>query len=612
MIRLTDLRKTLLPHLAAGRFFPLKMTIMAIFMPIIILSVCTVGLVCYRLAAAQIKQNVYRNMHDTVAQTRNYLDNRLTAVFEQLVALQNNVDSFSFLRRINNGGSDILNPEDYINVNQSLERILSANYSLIDSVLIYFNDGQVQLFKKDYISSGLNFSFDEWRRRFQGSSDDYYWQGLHPNRIFRMRVATPKVISVFKLIGNENSKLRGIILFNLKATFFRQIFRNAQISANGYLALINPEQIMEFKPVTSRYILSHLSMRNLVNQPQLKGRRFETNAQGGRLVVIYDTLRINKWKIAAIFPESDILNKVKFIKYITVIIIIVFIMVALLLSSLLTQIITKPLSLLTDKVKRVEGGDLDTPFDLESRNEIGILNHGIAALINWVKKLLNQVRSEQEMKRQAEFAALQAQINPHFLYNTLDSVKQLCEMNENKTASTMVSALAKFFRISISNGRETISIAEELEHIRNYLIIQQMRYVDDFNYDFQIEPEIMKAEIVKLTLQPLVENAIYHGIKQIRGKGQITVRGYQNDASIIITVEDSGAGIPPEQLARLCHSLATASTEPGPGFGLRNVHQRLYFHYGPNYGLELSSTPGQGTTVRVTIPIIIPKEGTTL
>ncbi|TXK84598.1 sensor histidine kinase [Paenibacillus sp. N3.4] len=221
-----------------------------------------------------------------------------------------------------------------------------------------------------------------------------------------------------------------------------------------------------------------------------------------------------------------------------------------------------------------------------------------------IKNLLMQVKDEQEKKRLAELAVLQSQIKPHFLYNTLFSIKQLCEMGENKDASKMVSALSSFYRISINKGSEIIPISLEIEHIRNYLYIQQMRYGEDFIYEVDIEDDVMPCNIVKLTLQPLVENAIYHGMKQSRGQGLIRIWGHFVNQEVRLYVEDSGNGMSEEELKaiNLCLN-EEADCDSVLGFGIGNVNKRLKLNYGPSYGLMYENRLGGGIIVTVKIPV---------
>lgn len=578
----------------------LKDVILWLFIPIIIFFVVVISLISYFLAVRQIKNNAYLSISDTVSQTQKYLDNRLTAIFEQIVAFENDGDTLSLLKRVDSERHGIIKPRDYLQTDRQLERIFSSYYSMLDSILVYFNEGQLILFKKDYMTSRVIFEFPKWRSKFFGNRTEYYWRMLHHNETFLPLESNQRVASIFKLYGDQNSRARGIILFNLKEDFFRGILQDAQISENGYLVLLDSEGMMHFKDVPEDYEIDDVIKQMLLKRDEPSGRLMMTNSRGKKIMVIYDTVPVNRWKLAAVFPENDIINRVAFIKNITFAVMILAIITAILLSNVLAKIVITPLTVLTGKVKQVKAGNLNVAFNVNPANEIGILNEGIQELLARVRHLLEQVQKEQEQKRLAELETLQAQIKPHFLYNTLDSIKQLCELGETKEAGAMVAALARFFRISISNGQELITMNEEFDHIRNYLKILRMRYADGFEYQIRLEPELMFCRILKLTLQPLVENAVYHGIKEKRGKGLIRVNACLTGDDVFIEVYDNGAGMSSSQLGTLKEELALGCKDQG--IGLCNVHRRLRLHYGPAYGLEINSVLGEGTRVWVKLP----------
>ena len=221
-----------------------------------------------------------------------------------------------------------------------------------------------------------------------------------------------------------------------------------------------------------------------------------------------------------------------------------------------------------------------------------------------IQKLMNQVRQEEISLRKTELKALQAQINPHFLYNTLDAIGWLCEEERCQDAVEMVNALAKLFRISISKGHELITIQKEVEHARSYLKIQKIRYEDILDYRIVIEEQILHKRVLKMLLQPIVENALYHGIKNKRGGGCIIIRGYEDRDNLIFEVEDNGSGMDPETLEKVRKKLSgtfegeQADLKKG-GFGLNNVAQRLRMYYGDQAEILVESEKGIGTCFKI-------------
>lgn len=584
-------------------FFSVKSLIVLLFIPIIVVITVTVGMFAYFLLHQQLEAHAYINIADTVTQTKNYLDNRLYDIFEQLTVLSEDSDVLSVMSRIGNDQLWRLRDRDYIRLSENINKVYVSYYSSIKSMLFYLNEGRVWLYKSDNLFYGVNFSFDDWRKRFQGNPSDYYWLNLHHDQVFKGDDS--KVVSLFKLVGREDAVTRGIILFNLRESFFRKILETPVISKNGYLALVSNDGSLVCKTVEPRYKLDSGMLRRIRRLPNSRGNFKYQKSFGPKMVIVYDTINTCQWKLVAVLPESEILSKTEYIKLLLLFMSFILLVVAILMSNVLATIITKPLSQLTTKVKHVTEGDMDVPFDITVGNEIGILNNGIGALIIQIKSLLHQIKEDQEKKRIADLTLLQAQINPHFLYNSLYSIQQLCALGESQNAARMLLALGNFFRIGLSQGQEIISVWEEIDHVRNYLVIQQMKYADLLRFEIQVEPEILEARIIKLTLQPLVENAIYHGVKKKTEQGVIRIEGYRSGALIRIEVRDNGVGMTAEQLAKIQRFLADGSEANNPeavGFGLRNVQARLKIHFGPDYGLTIHSQVAVGTVVTVTIP----------
>lgn len=232
--------------------------------------------------------------------------------------------------------------------------------------------------------------------------------------------------------------------------------------------------------------------------------------------------------------------------------------------------------------------------------EVQLLSDGIENMVGHLKRLIDRNTEQEKQRRRTELALLQAQINPHFLYNTLDTIIWLIESGEIGEAVKMVSSLSNYFRFSLSRGQNVITLEEEQQHIKSYLEIQQMRYRDLMEYEIDIPDELKGYILPKLTLQPLVENALYHGIKIRRRKGLIRVSGRAEGDHLILEVADDGSGMPQERLDELRASLVDGRKE---GFGLRTVHQRIQILFGAEYGLTLESTPDVGTKIFVKIPM---------
>ena len=288
----------------------------------------------------------------------------------------------------------------------------------------------------------------------------------------------------------------------------------------------------------------------------------------------------------------------------------IFVFTAILLGAVTIsrQIVTgisEPIRRLSEAAKQAASGDFAVRAQEDSDDELTVLNVSFNRMVEKIGQMVDDIKIEQLNLRQAELKLLQAQINPHFLYNTLDSIIWLAEAGEKEKVVQMVSSLSDFFRTTLNKGKDYITLQEEETHIRSYLQIQQQRYQDILEYEIRIPQELCQYPILKLTLQPLVENALYHGIKNKRGVGHIWVDGRREGENLIFCVRDDGIGMKPQQLDEVRKLIAGEQPEENQssGFGLFNVNQRLRLNYGAEYGVKIHSTYREGTVVEASIPI---------
>lgn len=335
-----------------------------------------------------------------------------------------------------------------------------------------------------------------------------------------------------------------------------------------------------FKLETNVYILTELIQEQIQEYIYYESRSMETVRK-----------KINK----------DINNTLK----VSVVVFAVLLLVTWFIARIIAESISKPLHALTEMTKLVGEGDFRTRALEDTGDEVKALTYHFNRMIEQIEGLINAVKQEHRNVREAELKLLQAQINPHFLYNTLDNILWLIEADRKENATRMITLLSEFFRTSLNKGKDIITIREEIEHVQSYLSIQQYRYQDIMDYSIEVDEEILTCIIPKLTLQPLVENAIYHGVKSKRGKGCIRIKGRIKEGKIYLIVEDNGKGIEAIKLRHLEEMLTNNyDTSQVEGFGIMNVNERIRLRYGKEYGLRIHSTLNKGTKVQVEFPII--------
>lgn len=283
----------------------------------------------------------------------------------------------------------------------------------------------------------------------------------------------------------------------------------------------------------------------------------------------------------------------------------VLILVVAVSAIMIVSSILQPIRQLNQATEKIAQGDFNARAQVDSDDEVAELAVSFNKMAGNMQSLIDKVKEDERKMRKADLRLLQEQIQPHFLYNTLDTIVWLIESNEPDEAVTMVVTLSDFFREILSKGKEFISIQEEEKHISSYLQIQEMRYRDILEYDIQLDQVIYKYQILKLTLQPVVENALYHGIKYKRAKGSIHIHGEKEGEIIRLTVRDDGVGMDEEELEQLRQQIEKPCQETEKGFGLANVNERIHMYFGYEYGMKIESEKGKGTTVEIVIPAIL-------
>lgn len=411
------------------------------------------------------------------------------------------------------------------------------------------------------------------------------------------------VVSLSKLLIDVRQGMPvAVLLIDLNYRLIEDLCTNISLGKRGYVFIVDSTGNLVFHP-KQQVIYSGLKREHIEEVLFSPVSEFELNDPDG--LKLYSIVPLEKagWKVIGVSYLEELGVDRRSLGRLYTAWGILFLGLSILFSFIISLQIARPIKLLRDTIKVVEQGNFDIQAKIERADEIGELGRDFDIMVQKIKELLQLIIEEQQNKRKSELKALQAQINPHFLYNTLDSVIWMAEDRQHQQVIEMVAALAKLFRISISGGREIISIGEEVEHVRQYLIIQKMRYKDRLDYEIRVPPALFPYCTVKIILQPLVENALYHGIKNNPNPGKIIIDGRLNDQRIELYVKDNGVGISPEMLARIREDLHGGGAFTGKGVGVRNVDERIKLYFGKEYGIEFFSKEGEGTEVLIRLPI---------
>lgn len=420
------------------------------------------------------------------------------------------------------------------------------------------------------------------------------------------------IISVMATIKQRiTHEVIGFIIIDLSDNFVRNFLSSYAFGKTGNFYVTDASGVPIFQPPNAVHQLP--SSKSGVQYAADKDHFVTEAAESGTpLFINFTTSHETGWKIIGVAPLDEIFEDAYDIRRLILFSVGLSILFIVILYSFMTKRLTGPIQVLMRKMRQASAGNLDAKIYPSGSDEIADLGKGFNTMIERIKELMERSIREQRSIQMAELRMLQAQINPHFLYNTLDSIIWMAEAGKNEQVIHVIQALSRFFRISLSKGRDLITIKEELEHVHNYLVIQQVRYRDILDYSIEVPEELHPYLILKMTLQPIVENALYHGIKNKRGKGKIQITGYIQNGALLIEVRDNGAGMSPETLDALTKRYQTAAEQElgedasglqQSGYGLYNVEQRIRLYYGSEYGITIASTEGVGTVVTIRIPI---------
>ena len=422
-----------------------------------------------------------------------------------------------------------------------------------------------------------------------------------------IRGERPWVITVSRGVRNftGSGNREGVVFIDLNYSAISELCDQNSIGSKGYVFLLDQDGNVVYHP-QQQQLYNELQTENI---DLVMNTDKETLMDGsGDNARIYTISRSEKtgWTVVGCTNVAELLKDSKKARSIYVLVAAILVVVALVLSNFIARNITRPLQQIRDSMARVQEGDFGAAeVEVTSRNEVGSLTRSFNVMTSRIQELMKQNIYEQQQKRKSELKALQSQINPHFLYNTLDSIIWMAEGKKNEEVVVMTASLARLLRQSISNEEEQVPIGQEVEYARSYLTIQKMRYKDKLEFQIQVDAQIMRVPIIKLVLQPLIENAIYHGLKYKEGKGLLIVRGYREGENAVLQIKDNGAGMDEQTLSHIFekHKVNYRSN----GVGVYNVQKRLQLYYGMDYGITYSSKQGEGTTASIVIPMnVIP------
>ncbi|EEQ60078.1 HAMP domain protein [Clostridiales bacterium 1_7_47FAA] len=445
-----------------------------------------------------------------------------------------------------------------------------------------------------------------WYRSIAGSGEATWFPSHEGSFIVRSSISDNFITVGLPVIDKASGMVNGIVAADIKEDTITQKIKHSL--SNGIICIIdqNGDVLFQSNAGNNLHYPIDISQNLVSNILQSTGSTIGKSmvVPDSTYLVVSRTLRNSNWRIAGIIDRGFLTQNSKDITHIVMLLLLIIAFSSLYIAMLISQSVYKPVKILYRMMEDVENGDFSVRYTYPSSDEFGKLGKNFNQMLERTQELINQIYEEQKKLKNSELKALQAQIQPHFLYNSLDSIMWLLRMDKNRDAEKMLAELSTLFKISLSKGNEVITISEELRHITSYLFITNMIYSKKFEYVIECDPVLYSYKTLKLLLQPLVENAIAHAVPLQGQKVFIQVRIHECQDSLVLSVQDISRGMDSKVLENLRQQLE-APVQPDrrdSGYGLYNVNERIHILFGKNYGLTITSEPEFGTEVCIRIP----------
>lgn len=486
--------------------------------------------------------------------------------------------------------------------------LYETNVDKIQSLALYGYDGMlIESEPVATVKDNVKVAEQKWYQDARSEIENIHFSTPHVQNLFDDGTFRyHRVVSLSRSvdINDGSTSGSGVLLVDMKYSVLEDMLERINETSSGiYYYLCSRDGEIIYHPRWTEINRGLFKEKNNKAASYEDGI-YEMKTDGQKENIVVGSVAYTGWKLIGVVPESVQETSINKFRYYIITTILVLVMMLLQVNRFISRKISRPIRELDESVKAYEAGAMPDIY-IGGSAEIRHLGYSVQKSYEQIEALMKEIIQQQTERRKSELDALQSQINPHFLYNTLESITWMIEAQRNKEAVVMISELAKLLRVSLSRGKTIISIGDELQHSRSYMNIQRVRYKERFKVEFLIDEEIKNYCIVKLVIQPLLENAIYYGVGNMDedDDGQILIRGEKKGEDIYISIEDNGMGMPEDIRSNI---LTDNSKVPkhGSGVGVINVHSRISLMFGPEYGLEVYSELDEGTKVVIHIPAI--------
>ncbi|WP_442603582.1 cache domain-containing sensor histidine kinase [Paenibacillus sp. KN14-4R] len=545
-----------------------------------------VGFVLYQKFSSTAEQNAYLNTEQIVDQVSYNLESYIKGMSDVFEVIDYKIQNSKAFQ------SDTLR--------EQLDVVLNSRQDIV-SLTLFTSQGEILTeIPKNDVRKNVNYTEQSWFQAALENPNHLTFSLPHIQNIFKGQYKWVVSMSKEVMLDQGGSRVRGVLLIDVNFKTIDELCKRVSLGKKGYVYIIDESAGNIVYHPQQQLINIGLKYENVEQALKFSYGRYTDKMDDEKRLITVKTVSNIGWKIIGVSYLNEMVTVKKDTGGFIVWVIIIVIICILLLSAFMSARISKPINRLKKSMEKVEKGDFDISINVKGGDEVEQLSRRFNLMVARIRQLMDQSLQEQETKRKNELEVLQSQINPHFLYNTLNSVVRMVGSGKNEEVVTTITSLSKFFRISLSRGKSIITIQEELEHIRHYLIIQTMRFKNKFDFEITADEDTLACLTPKLILQPLVENAIYHGIEYMVDKGHIQIAASVIDDKILLIIRDNGLGMPSDVLANIL--VGGSKSDTGSGVGVRNVHERIRLYFGDAFGLEFESQLEEGTEVKIWIP----------
>lgn len=586
------MKRTLRNIVEIYRNSSIQYTLFISFAIMALISIMTTGVTMYIRFSDQLENNKHHESKLLVEQA----SQSLSLLFSNMIRLSDTL-GYQVIKN-----SDVTSSS----VKEQMQLLYNANSSSIKNIALFSYDGRLlatapPAMLKEY----MDVIKEEWFIKALSRPENVHFSSPAVQRIFvdkDNQYSWVISLSCASEITQDKKVQQGVVLIDIRYSAISEIFKGITLANDGYVYLIDGEGNVLYHP---HHQLLESGYTALCREDLSKYHdgEYSLRIDGKKSSIIIRSAGYTGWKIIGVIPQKGLmLDDARNIQYLMIIITVYF-SLSLLAIAVISNKLTVPIKKLDSSVRNMEQNLENAEIYVGGPKEVKHLGKSIRRMVETQRALTDEIVRQQVQKQKNELNALQSQINPHFLYNTLDIMVWTIENGRKEDILRIVSALGRFFRISLSKGKNIIPVRDELEHVRSYLMIQELRYKSKFTYSIQAQEETLGLSTIKLVLQPIVENAIYHSMDYMTdGEGKIEIKAYIKNGDLYMSVMDNGLGMPKDVVDKILKE--GSSSSKGSGIGLKNVHERIMLYFGEEYGVLIESEPDEGTCIRLHLPAI--------